>query len=171
MAPPCASHALEKPWTLLSHERSLERATAPTATASVNRSSTMSSAWLPRSRLRHAPIAFLHDVIERSHMSVDDLRREGLTPTEVAAAQLLALAADESFELHVLSIKHAPGAAGRLARCVKLADLDDHLAQGRASAGAPTYAWARRHVAIGRERYDGVMVFLPPAAIVAAPAA
>ena len=116
-------------------------------------------------------IAFLHDVIERSHMSVDDLRREGLTPTEVAAAQLLALAADESFELHVLSIKHAPGAAGRLARCVKLADLDDHLAQGRASAGAPTYAWARRHVAIGRERYDGVMVFLPPAAIVAAPAA
>jgi len=116
-------------------------------------------------------IAFLHDVLERTDITVDDLRREGLTSTELAAVQLLTRPADESFELHVLTIEHARGVAGRLARCVKLADLDDHLARGRAPAGTPPYAWARRHIAIGRERYDGAMDFLRPSMIVAVPAA
>jgi hypothetical protein len=98
--------------------------------------------------------ALLHDVLERTNVSVDDLRRGGLTSTELAAVLLLTRAPDESFELQVLTIEHTPGPAGRLARCVKLADLDDHLARELAPADAPAYAWARRHIARGRERDD-----------------
>ena len=62
------------------------------------------------------------------------------------ALELLTRREGESYELHVLRIAHAPGAAGRLARAIKLADLDDHLAQPWA-CGDPPYGWARRHVA------------------------
>ena len=115
--------------------------------------------------------ALLHDVLERTDVSVDDLRREGLTSTELEALQLLTRRPDEPFELHVLEIEHARGPQGRLARCVKLADLEDHLARGWAPAGAPAYAWARRHIAVGRERYDGAEDRLPPPMTVTAPAA
>ena len=40
----------------------------------------------------------------------------------------------------------APGAAGRLARIVKIADLDDHLAHATIPSDAPPYAWARKHL-------------------------
>lgn len=40
----------------------------------------------------------------------------------------------------------ATGKPGRIALMVKLADLDDHLAQGWDPPGAPPYAWARRCV-------------------------
>jgi hypothetical protein len=109
-------------------------------------------------------------VLERTDITVDDLRREGLTSTELAAVQFLTRPADESFELHVLTIEHARGPAGRLARCVKLADLDDHLARGPMAVGAPPYAWGRRHIALGRERYDDAEDRLPPDIFVAAAA-
>jgi hypothetical protein len=35
--------------------------------------------------------------------------------------------------------------AGRLARRVKLADLDDHLAHATIPGDAPPYAWASEH--------------------------
>lgn len=98
--------------------------------------------------------ALLHDVLERTDVSIDVLRREGLTSTELAAVQLLTCHADESYELYVLRIVHARGPEGRIARSVKLADLDDHMSHGPPPAGAPPYAWARMHIAIGRERYD-----------------
>jgi Phospholipase_D-nuclease N-terminal len=57
------------------------------------------------------------------------------------------------YELYILRVAYAPGAAGRLARVVKLADLDDHLARPW-HPGDPPYAWARRHVAVARARVD-----------------
>ena len=106
-------------------------------------------------------VALLHDVLERTDVSVDLLRRQGLTSTELAAIQLLTRVADQSFEVNVLGIVHAGGPEGRIARSVKLADLDDHIARGRPPAGAPPYAWARLHITIGRERYDGIDDRLP----------
>ena len=77
----------------------------------------------------------------------------GLTRLELAALELLTRQAGESYELYILRIAYAPGPAGRLARVVKLADLDDHLARAWHAGDAP-YAWARRHVAVGSARVD-----------------
>ena len=70
---------------------------------------------------------------------------------ELAALELLTRQAGESFELYILRIAYARGAAGRLARVVKLADLDDHLTRAWVD-GDPPYAWARRHIAVGCAR-------------------
>jgi hypothetical protein len=86
-------------------------------------------------------LAWLHDVLEHS-------------PTTTAALrELLTRQAGESYELYILRIAYAPGAAGRLARVVKLADLDDHVARPW-DPGDPPYAWARRHIAVGMARVD-----------------
>jgi len=97
------------------------------------------------------PLAWLHDVLEHSPTTTAELRGHGLTPVEQAALELLTRQAGESYELHVLRIAYAPGPAGRLARVVKLADLDDHLARAW-TPGDPPYAWARRHIAVGSAR-------------------
>ena len=76
-----------------------------------------------------------------------------MTAVELAALELLTRPPDESYELYILRIAYARGPAGRLARVVKLADLDDHLARTWV-AGDPPYAWARRHIAVGSARVD-----------------
>ena len=98
-------------------------------------------------------LAWLHDVLEHSPTTTAELRRRGLTGVELDALDLLTRQAGESYELYILRVAYAPGAAGRLARLVKLADLDDHLARAW-EPGDPPYAWARRHVAVGRARVD-----------------
>lgn len=90
-------------------------------------------------------VAWRHDVLEKSPTTVEELREQGLGDLDGEALGLLTRAEGESYELHVLRIAYAPGAAGRIARIVKLADLDDHLAQPWA-CGDPPYGWARRHV-------------------------
>jgi hypothetical protein len=90
--------------------------------------------------------AWLHDVLEGSDTSPTELRHVGLTAVELAALELLTRVPTEVYELYVLRIAHAPGDEGRLARSVKLADLDDHLARVRIPHTAPPYAWARRHI-------------------------
>ena len=96
-------------------------------------------------------LAWLHDVLEQSGTTTADLSGQGLTDVELVALELLTRGPGESYELHVLRIAYAPGPAGRLARTVKLADLDDHISREWVP-GAPPYAWARRHVATGRAR-------------------
>ena len=91
--------------------------------------------------------AWLHDALEGSAVDSAELHRHGLTAVEYAALDLLTRAPGEEYELYLLRIAYAPGEEGRLARAVKLADLDDHLAHGRAPHSAPPYAWARRHIA------------------------
>jgi hypothetical protein len=97
-------------------------------------------------------VAFLHDVLEHSSTRVGELVDQGLTRLEFAALTLLTREPSESYELHILRIEHAGGAAGSLARAVKLADLEDHLGEARAAAGTPPYGWARRRIAIARDR-------------------
>ena len=99
------------------------------------------------------PLAWLHDVLELWPTTTSVLCGQGLTPLESAALELLTRQDGESYELYILRIAYAPGPAGRLARVVKLADLDDHLARAWHAGDAP-YAWARRHVAVGSARVD-----------------
>jgi hypothetical protein len=91
-------------------------------------------------------VAWLHDLLELTAVGWAQLRGRGLTPVEESALALLTRAADEPYDAYVLRIADAPGRAGSIARMVKLADLDDHLAHGRIPRGAPPYAWARRCV-------------------------
>jgi hypothetical protein len=90
--------------------------------------------------------AWLHDLLERSDVRVEDLCAQGLTAIERDALELLTRPEIESYELYALRIAHARGRAGDLARCVKLADLDDHILRA-ALPDDPPYAWARRHIA------------------------
>jgi len=98
--------------------------------------------------------AWLHDVLEHSDVDPAELCAEGLSDVELAALELLTRTPAELYELYVLRIAHAPGAEGRLARAVKLADLEDHLAHAHIPHTAPPYAWARRHIAAARSRRD-----------------
>jgi hypothetical protein len=96
-------------------------------------------------------LAWLHDVLEESPTSVAELGDQGLTPVELAALRLLTRLPDESYEMHVLRIAYAGHDAGRLARTVKLADLDEHIGHEWVP-GDPPYEWARRHIAVGAAR-------------------
>jgi len=89
--------------------------------------------------------AWLHDILERSDETPDRLRACGLTAVEQDALALLTHPAEESYELYALRVAFAPGEAGRLARRVKLADLEDHLRRA-GLPDDPPYAWARRHI-------------------------
>jgi hypothetical protein len=93
-------------------------------------------------------VAWLHDVLERTSTDVEALRSEGLTPLEEAALDLLTRREGEDYDAYALRVAFAPGEAGRLARAVKLADLDDHIASSSPALDTPPYAWARRHIAI-----------------------
>jgi hypothetical protein len=90
--------------------------------------------------------AWLHDLLELCPAAHRQLRGGDLTRTELKALELLTHAPDEPYEVYVRRIADAPGPAGRLARIVKLADLEDHLAHPSIPASAPPYAWARRQL-------------------------
>ena len=96
--------------------------------------------------------AWLHDVAEHGAVTGEELRARGLSRDELDALELLTRDPLESYELYVLRIAHARGEAGRIARIVKLADLDDHIAREAAATNAPPYAWARRRIAAAHER-------------------
>ncbi|HEY4095600.1 MAG TPA: hypothetical protein VGM33_08830 [Baekduia sp.] len=92
-------------------------------------------------------VAWLHDVLEGPGVTCQELQARGLSAVEIEALELLTHAPTESYRSYVERIARAGGPAGALARAVKLADLDDHLAHGTIPAGAPPYAWARRRIA------------------------
>lgn len=91
-------------------------------------------------------VAWLHDLLELVPCSPTQLRARGLTGVQERALALLTRDEAESYETYVGRIVTATGRAGRMARTVKLADLDDHLGHPRIPADAPPYAWARRRV-------------------------
>ena len=97
-------------------------------------------------------VAFLHDVLEKSDAHVDDLHERGLTPVERAALDLLTRRDGETFERQTLRIADGDGAAGAIARRVKLADLDDHIGLARDPSDGPPYRWARRRVLASQRR-------------------
>lgn len=90
--------------------------------------------------------ALLHDLLELCPTARRRLRSNGLTRVELEALELLRHAPGEAYEVYVRRIASAPGPAGRLARLVKLADLNDHLAHATIPPGAPPYAWARKRL-------------------------
>ena len=92
------------------------------------------------------PIAFLHDVLERSSTGYAELVEQGLTDIERAALELLTRGDAEPYEEYIQRIAGADGPAGDLARTVKLADLDDNLGNGTVPAGAPPYASAQQRI-------------------------
>jgi hypothetical protein len=96
------------------------------------------------------PVAWLHDSLEHGRRGSEQLHR--LSACEREALDLLTRADGECYELYALRIAHAPGHGAALARIVKLADLDDHIARGHAPPGAPPYGWARRHIAAAMDR-------------------
>jgi (p)ppGpp synthase/HD superfamily hydrolase len=78
--------------------------------------------------------AVLHDVLERSAISLDDLAAAGVDEPSLTAVDLLTRAPAQAterpgYEEYIERIANAPGESGRIARAVKLADLADKLAR------------------------------------------
>ena len=101
--------------------------------------------------------ALLHDLFELFPTARWQLRGEDLSRTELEALELLTHAAGEPYAIYVRRIGDAPGPAGRLARTVKLADLEDHLAHTAIPADAPPYAWAREQLLTADDGRDRVV--------------
>jgi (p)ppGpp synthase/HD superfamily hydrolase len=72
--------------------------------------------------------AVLHDAIEDSDLAVQDLVEAGYPPELVAAIDSLTHHYGESYEEYIERV-----AANELARRVKIADLDENLANNRRS--------------------------------------
>lgn len=74
-------------------------------------------------------VAWLHDVLEHSSVSEEELLESGLTDEELRALRLLTRDRDSrSVDLylsHIAFIARASGSAGEIARAVKRADLAD----------------------------------------------
>ncbi len=66
-------------------------------------------------------VAVLHDVVEDTAVTADDLRREGFGESIVAAVLCVTHRPDESYADYVVRCK-----ANEVARRVKLADLEDN---------------------------------------------
>lgn len=67
-------------------------------------------------------IAVLHDVVEDSAYTLDDLRREGFDETIVAGVDCLTRRSREEYEDYIERVKQNP-----LAVQVKLGDLEDNM--------------------------------------------
>lgn len=67
-------------------------------------------------------VALLHDVIEDSEISAEDLLKEGIPANVVEAVQLLSKTGEESYEQFISRIH-----GNRLAVKVKKADIEDNL--------------------------------------------
>jgi hypothetical protein len=74
--------------------------------------------------------AALHDVVESSDVTADDLWGLGLPGIELEAVKLLTRG-EEPYEEYIERIATAEGEAGTLARTVKWADLHDNLGRAR----------------------------------------
>jgi hypothetical protein len=97
--------------------------------------------------------ALLHDLFELCPAADRRLQAKGLTHIELEALELLTHAPGEPYEVYVRRIADARGPAGMIARIVKLADLEDHLAHASIPAGAPPYAWAREQLLSVHDAY------------------
>ncbi|MBK9749239.1 MAG: GTP pyrophosphokinase [Anaerolineae bacterium] len=73
-------------------------------------------------------VAILHDTIEDSDHTLDDLRALGYSETIIAAVDAITRRDDETYEEFILRLKPNP-----LARAVKLADLLDNMDLRRAN--------------------------------------
>jgi (p)ppGpp synthase/HD superfamily hydrolase len=77
-------------------------------------------------------VALLHDVVEDSPLTLDDLTDKGFDSAVVAAVDRLSHREGEAYEAYIERLAPDP-----LAREVKLADLADNLANNRALPATP----------------------------------
>ncbi len=74
-------------------------------------------------------VAWLHDVLEHSSVSEEELLESGLTDEELRALRLLTRpglsGSDQDYLAHIGLIAHTSGSAGEIARAVKRVDLAD----------------------------------------------
>ena len=93
-------------------------------------------------------VAWLHDVLERSSLTADDLLVAGFCRSDVEAVELLtrgpATESDRVYLSHIAEIARASGRPGWLARQVKAADLHDriHHPRRRPNGWVPPYGKA-----------------------------
>ena len=96
------------------------------------------------------PVAWLHEVLERTSVSEEELLIEGVSDDELRALRLLTRTVGRTSEsgylAHITLIARAGGPAGVLARAVKVPDLEDRLRHtGPGLGGArPPYERALR---------------------------
>jgi hypothetical protein len=102
--------------------------------------------------------ALLHDLMELTAVGADDLRMYGLTDSELVALELLTRKPGQRYEAYIRRIANARGPGGRIARAVKIADLEDHLAHTTIPPDAPPYANARRQL----RRHDDPVALRAP---------
>lgn len=76
--------------------------------------------------------AVLHDVVEDTEVTLEDLRRYGYRPEIVTAIDALTHRARESYEQYIDRV-----AANPIARRVKAVDIEENLANNRRSPDAP----------------------------------
>ena len=76
--------------------------------------------------------ALLHDVVEKSGWTLEDLRRQGFAEAVITAVDLLSRRGNERYEDYLERLT-SDGLAVR----VKLADLEDHMDPSRAAALTP----------------------------------
>ena len=95
-------------------------------------------------------VAALHDVLEDSELTAEDLRAAGLSEVELEAVLHLTKREGEPYEEYIERVATADGEAGELARKVKLADLQNNL-----SRLTPEF----EHM---RERYEKALARLEP---------
>jgi hypothetical protein len=91
-------------------------------------------------------VAWLHEALEWTTVSEQELLADGLTSDQLRALRLLSRSVDaridEYYLAHLELIAHAGGESGRLARRVKIADLEDRVAHPyrRRDGWSPPYA-------------------------------
>ena len=91
-------------------------------------------------------VAWLHEVLEWTAVAEHELLREGLDSEELRALRLLYRApdahSDAVYLAHLGLIAYAAGRSGRLARLVKIADLQDRCLHPRVrpDGWSPPYA-------------------------------
>jgi hypothetical protein len=92
------------------------------------------------------PVAWLHEALESTGVTEQELLMEGLTGEELRALRLLCRTSDARSDgvylAHVELIARAAGPSGYLARMVKIADLEDRClyARVRRDGWSPPYA-------------------------------
>jgi (p)ppGpp synthase/HD superfamily hydrolase len=77
--------------------------------------------------------AVLHDVLEDTDWTTEDLAESGVEPTVLEAVETLTRPPDEEHGEFVARICATPGVVGRIAQRVKLADLSVNLASAESS--------------------------------------
>jgi hypothetical protein len=91
-------------------------------------------------------VAWLHDALESTAVTEQELLMAGITPDQLRALRLLSRTdqahSDDVYLAHLELVARAAGDSGRLARMVKIADLEDRCLypRVRANGWSPPYA-------------------------------